>query len=124
MKEKCFLLLMFAGAISTGCSSLQPSVAQNPALLGDPAPAPVATRTVHITPDTKYVNINGGEIVNFIAGDKSFAWSFNASQYPSAFDLKAIAPSGWVSQPIVAYIAPNPINLGSGFAEQVGSAGR
>ena len=41
-------------------------------LLGDSVSLNTAQRTILITPDTKYVNVTGGEIVKFVSGEKSF----------------------------------------------------
>ena len=77
------------------------------ALLGDPASPAWATRTIAIYPDTRYVNVTGGEVVKFTVGDKSFAWNFNGR--PSSFDLNAVAPPGVMDHKVKAYIAPNPL---------------
>lgn len=46
------------------------------AFLGAPAPMAAATKTVVIRPDTRWVNVTGGDIVRFIVDDQSFAWTF------------------------------------------------
>lgn len=83
-------------------------------LLGDPAPATAATRTIAITPDTRYVNVTGGDIVNFVVGDKSFAWVFNVGANVSSFDLKRVAPPGVLNKTVMAYVAPDPRYIGGG----------
>ena len=80
-------------------------------LLGDPASPASASRTIAIYPDTRYVNVTGGEVVKFTVGDKSFAWNFNGR--PTSFDLNAVAPPGVMDHKVKAYIAPNPLYGGS-----------
>ena len=80
-------------------------------LLGDPASPASASRTIAIYPDTRYVNVTGGEVVKFTVGDKSFAWNFNGR--PTSFDLNAVAPPGVMDHRVRAYIAPNPLYGGS-----------
>lgn len=78
-------------------------------LLGDSVPVSAATRTIIITPDTKYVNVTGGETVKFVVGDKSFAWSFDGSTVVPAFDLNRTAPPSVLDHKVRAYIEPNPL---------------
>ncbi len=77
-------------------------------LVGNPAPSNAAQRTIVITPDTKWVNVEGGEIVNFVVGDKSFAWDFYVGFTVSSFDLSRVAPPGILNRRIVAYVSPDP----------------
>lgn len=83
-------------------------------LLGDPAPLSAATRTVVIKPATRYVNVTGGEIVRFVAGDKSFAWNFDGALSAAAFALNLTAPPGVLDHEVMAYVAPNPFYIGDG----------
>ena len=81
-------------------------------LLGYPSTAPAAVRSIVITPDTKWVNVEGGEIINFIVGDKSFAWHFYVGFTVSSFDLRLVAPPGLLQRRIVAYVSPDPMYRG------------
>ncbi len=81
-------------------------------LVGYPADAAAAVRTIVITPDTKWVNVEGGEIINFIVGDKSFAWHFYVGFTVSSFDLRLAAPPGLLNRRIVAYVSPDPMYRG------------
>src|SRR5437867_675193 len=74
-------------------------------LLGDPAPESTAWRTVTITPNTKFVNVVGGETIKFVAGDKSFAWSFSGPASVSSFELNRVAPEGMLDHKVRAYVA-------------------
>ena len=108
MNQKLLLPTIFTAMLSTACVSPIGSTSRLD-LLGDPAPVSAATRTIVIAQDTKYVNVIGGEIVKFVVGDKSFAWTFNGSY--SAFDLNQIAPPGTLEHKLIAYVAPNPLYI-------------
>ena len=77
-------------------------------LLGDPAPPSAATRTIVINPDNRYVNVEGGQIVKFVVGDRAFAWNFSGSLNVWSFDLTRVAPAGMLDHEVMAYIAPDP----------------
>jgi hypothetical protein len=81
-------------------------------LLGAPAgDASSVQRTVTITPDTRWVNVTGGETVRFVAGTRSFAWSFQSGPTVSKFDLNLVAPPGMLGRPILVYVAINPLYI-------------
>jgi hypothetical protein len=77
-------------------------------LYGDPAPPATASYTIVIKPDTRYVNVQGGDTINFVVGDKQFAWTFNVARTVWAFDLNDVAPPGILDHVVRAYIAPDP----------------
>ena len=79
---------------------------------GQSAPASAAERTIVITPATRYVNVVGGQIIKFLAGDKEFAWNFNNASTVSSFNLTDVAPSGVLDHPVRAYISPDPKYIG------------
>lgn len=99
---------------------------QNPewpvAFLGDPAPISATTKTIAIRPDTKWVNVTGGDIVRFDAGGKSFAWVFNVARGVHSFDLNRVAPPGMLDHRVTAYVAPDPRYIGGGGRDR--STGR
>lgn len=82
------------------------------ALLGDPAPPAAATKSILIQPDTKWVNVTGGDIVKFVVGEKTFAWAFNVASNVDAFELNRVAPPGILDHRVVAYVAPDPRYIG------------
>ena len=77
-------------------------------LYGDPAPSSGAEYSIVITPATRYVNVEGGQTVNFIVGDKQFAWSFNVARTVHSFDLNEVAPPGVLTRAVRAYVSPDP----------------
>lgn len=74
---------------------------------GDPATDAAATKTVVIGPDTKYVNVTAGEVVEFVDGSKSFAWNFDGP-YAYAFELNRVAPPGVLDHRVMAYVDADP----------------
>lgn len=78
-------------------------------LLGEPAPASAATRTIVIKPDTRSVNVTSGDVVTFVAGERQFTWNFDSAVGIATIDLNQIAPYGTLNRPVAAYIAPHPL---------------
>jgi len=78
------------------------------ALLGDSAPPEVPARSIVIKPDTRYVHVEGGEIIRFVVDDKTFSWDFNGPLFVSSFDLRRVAPTGVLDHEVRVIIAPNP----------------
>jgi len=78
-------------------------------LLGGPGSPSTVTRTIIIKPETRYVNVTGGEVIRFEVGNKSFVWNFNGQR--SSFDLALVAPPSMLDHKITAYVAPNPMYL-------------
>jgi hypothetical protein len=70
---------------------------------GEPAAGDyVATRTIVVTPQTKYINVNHGEIVNLKIGSQEIAWNFDGLAQP--FDLSKIAPEGSLDHKVQVYV--------------------
>jgi hypothetical protein len=114
MKQK---LLVKTGIASLLLVTTLPLFAATPRidLLGDPASPSAATRTIVIKPDTRYVNVTGGDIVKFVSGDKTFAWNFDGGENVGSFALNEIAPPGTLDHRIMAYVTPNPRYMGGGM---------
>ncbi len=108
MNQHLFLAAIVAAMLSTACVSPTGSSSRLD-MLGAAAPVLAAERTIVIAPDTRYVNVIGGETVKFVAGDKSFAWTFDGAY--SSFDLNQTAPAGMLDHKVTAYVAPNPLYL-------------
>jgi hypothetical protein len=89
-------LLAAAGAIAA------PTTAQ---LAGDAVPAEGAQRTITITPDTKWVNVEHDETVKFESQGQEFAFDFDG-QFNRSYDLAALAPQGMVDHPVTVYVQP------------------
>ncbi|WP_334186595.1 CzcE family metal-binding protein [Noviherbaspirillum sp.] len=101
---------LFAATLALiGCATRAPVE-----LYGEPAPPSAAQRTIVIGPDTRHVNVEGGEIIRFVAGGKEFGWSFNNALSINSFSLNAVAPPGLLSQPVHAYVSRDPRYIGGG----------
>lgn len=105
-------VLTVSASLLGACTSVA-DTPQRIALYGDPAPLAAATRTIVISPQTRFVNVRGGDIVRFEAGDKSFAWNFNGPLEIRSFDLQATAPAGLLDHSVMAYIIADLYRAGS-----------
>jgi hypothetical protein len=103
-KQLIVIVTMLTASASTFAGSL-PRID----FLGNPTPVSAAVRTIVITPNTKYVNVTGGETVRFVVDGNSFAWNFEVSPSVSSFDLNRTAPASVLDHEVIAYIAPNPL---------------
>jgi hypothetical protein len=111
MKQKPLISAVVALALALPALS---SMAKTPLdLLGDPAPGARAQRTLTITPETKYVNVEGGQIIKFSVGDKDFTWDFDGAETVMSFDLNRVAPEGLLDHKVTAYVSPNPLYIGA-----------
>ncbi|RJG24130.1 CzcE family metal-binding protein [Massilia cavernae] len=119
MKRQSMFPSILALALLASCASLS-NVAPRTELLGDPAPTAAATQAIVITPETRWVNVTGGETVKFIVGDKEFAWNFTVAPSISSFALNRVAPAGIMTRNVVAYVAPDPHYLGGADSEAPG----
>ncbi len=84
--------------------------AQTPAptfLFGSPADAQVVGRVVTLQPDTRWVNVEQGEVVRFVSGSTRFAWRFDGRDGRS-FDLQSVAPPGALTRAVTVYVARTP----------------
>jgi hypothetical protein len=92
------------------CAAMSPfaSATDYRYLYGDAAPPSAANYTIVIQPDMRYVNVQGGDTVNFVVGDRQFAWTFNVARTVWAFDLNDVAPPGLLDHTVRAYISPDP----------------
>lgn len=79
----------------------------NPAF-GSAVQAPAATRSVVISPSTKYVNVDQGDVVTFQIEGNAFTWQFDTLRPDASFDLSAIVPTGVNAHGVRVYVAPNP----------------
>jgi hypothetical protein len=110
MKTK--LLIPAVLAFTLSLSGLSAMAAPRLDLLGETAPAAAADRAIKITPDTKYVNVEGGQTVNFDVAGKTFTWNFDGAENVQAFDLNQVTPPGLLDHTVTAYVAPNPLYAG------------
>jgi hypothetical protein len=96
----------FATALGASAGAL--AVGSGPSV-GAPGDSELLDRTITIGPNTKWVNVTGGETVRFVdtVSNKSFVWHFDAPNWET-FDLAQVAPDALAGQHVVAYVAQNP----------------
>jgi len=78
-------------------------------MLGHAAQASAEERTVIISPKTRWVTVERGEVVRFVANGQEFAWAFDGMS--SSFDLNRIAPSRTLDRDLKVYVWPNAEDL-------------
>ena len=101
-------LAIAAGAAGAATSQDNPDAKYIP-LFGDPAPVTAAQRTIVITPETKSVNVTGGETIKFVANNQTFAWHFDVAMTVSSFELNLVAPAGSLTQKVTANVERDPM---------------
>lgn len=79
---------------------------------GMQAPATAAARTIVINGDTKWINVENGETVQFSIGGQSFTWNFSTFPGETSFDLTRIVPAGVKIGNVRVYVAANPLYRG------------
>src|SRR5713101_2267748 len=84
--------LVAVAALALSAASLSAVALTNADLYGEAANPAAAERTIVIGPNTRWVNVDHGEIVKFVANGQEFAWDFDG--LPQSFDLKQVAPQG------------------------------
>ncbi len=96
----------FVTALGSATGALAVGLGQS---VGAPGDSAMPDRTITIGPNTKWVNVTGGETVRFIdtASNKSFVWYFNTPEW-TTFDLAQVAPDALAGQHVIAYVAQNP----------------
>lgn len=102
-------ILLIAGAVMLTVAAAAAAADNDGDILGKAEPASGAARTIVIGSNIDYVNLERGEIVNFVVGDKSFAWSFATAGTISELDLNDIAPPGLLDHRVKAYIKRLPL---------------
>src|SRR5712691_10575703 len=117
MENQMKLLVPSIAALTLSAASLSAGAALKPSdLLGERAQAPsaeraivtaVADRTITITGDTKWVNVNHYEVVRFASNGREFTWYFDGMAQPRPFNLAEIAPAGFVDHSVTVYVAPS-----------------
>ena len=76
-----------------------------------------AERTVHLGPNSHWVNVGYGETVRFVAQDsnapdRSFAWRFDVSPEVSSVDLSKVAPADFPDRNVRVFVSPDPLYAG------------
>jgi hypothetical protein len=110
MKTKLLLSVLFASTMAAAGAASQAAAADQPlSFLGSAAPNNASVdQVVEITDATRHVNVTSGSTVRFVAGDRSFTWSFQTGTAPVIpFDLARVAPAGLLTHPVTTYVSEN-----------------
>ena len=109
------LLIPSIAALTLSAASLSAGAALKPSdLFGEPARAPsaeraiitaVPDRTIMITDETKWVNVNHFEVIRFVSNGREFTWYFDGVAQPRPFDLAQIAPEGFLGHSVTVYVS-------------------
>jgi len=115
MENYMKLLIPSIAALAFSAASLSAGAALKPSdLFGEPARAPsaeraiitaVPERTIMITDETKWVNVNHFEVIRFVSNGREFTWYFDGVAQPRPFDLAQIAPAGFVGHSVTVYVS-------------------
>ncbi len=89
-------------ALALSVASLSANALTAGDLYGEPASGAYADRTIVVTPQTKFINVTRGEVVNIQVGSKEFNWDFDGVAKP--FELSKIAPEGALDHSVRVYV--------------------
>jgi hypothetical protein len=60
-----------------------------------------------IDSSTRWVNVNGGDVIRFIANGQSFDHRFHSYTHSHVYDLGKIAPAGALNRSVKVYVSPD-----------------
>lgn len=83
---------------------------------GTPVENQRVDETVRLATDSRWVNVNYGETVRFVAqgsdgSQHSFAWRFNVASDVFSVDLGKVAPVDFPDRQVRVYVGPDPSYL-------------
>src|SRR5712671_4351253 len=100
------LLVSAIAALTLSAASLAVNASMTQAdVFGNPAQGSAAQRTIVIDAKTRWVTVERGDVVRFVANGQEFAWAFNGMA--SSFDLNRVAPTGTLNRDLKVYVWPN-----------------
>lgn len=76
---------------------------------GSSAAPQAASRTINLAAAGKSVNVDNGDTVKFVDGERSFTWHFDTLRDTANFDLAAIAPAQLALPNVRVYVGSNPL---------------
>jgi hypothetical protein len=104
-----FAAIIVTAAMAPFAAMAHQADTQSNAALGSAAPASAATRKIVVSPSTKAINVDKGDVVTIEADGKSFTWQFGTLRDGERFELAAIAPAGLAAHGVRVYVAPSPL---------------
>lgn len=110
---KALRFTIIAATIAAAAAGAQASVNPAPkAQYGMAGSAASADRHIVINGDTKWVNVDNGDTVEFTVNGKSFTWHFDTLHPEQVVDLAKIAPEGVNAGMVTVYVGSNPLYRG------------
>ena len=109
---KALRTAIIATAIAATAGGAYAATNTNTKEFGMATAAANADRHLVIKGDTKWVNVDDGDTVEFNVDGKSFTWHFDTLRGESAFELSKIAPEGIDVGKVTVYVAANPLYRG------------
>jgi len=106
------LLVPAVVSIALSAAHLSAFAITNADFYGEATQPAAAVRTIVVGPDTRWVNVDQGEIVKFVVNGQEFAWHFDGTL--PALNLKQIAPQGAIARDVSVYIAPSRAGASGG----------
>ena len=109
------IMLLLAAGIASAAFSADANatgLVRTPESYGAAAPARATAKTITITPETKWVNVNDGDTVTFVKNDKAFTWHFATLRRAEDLQLSKIAPADFMLGNVVVYVDTNPLYRG------------
>jgi hypothetical protein len=106
------LLVPAVVSIALSVASLSAFAMTNADYYGEAINPAAAVRTIVVGPNTRWVNVDQGEIVKIVANGQEFAWHFDGTL--PTFNLKQIDPRGAIDQDVSVYIAPSRASASGG----------
>ena len=102
-------LALALGLASGWLAGAAHAMALTPTRYGSPAPLAQASRHIALRADTRWVNVDDGDTVQFLARGDSFTWHFCTPRGSAVFDLQQITPAHGSFPNVRVYVASNPL---------------
>ena len=106
------LIVPAFAALTLSAASLSAKALTAGDLYGEPANGSYTERTIVVTPQTRYINVTRGEVVQVRIGSSEFAWNFDG--LPKSFELNKIAPEGALDHDVRVYVESGTADGGFG----------
>ena len=103
------LVRAVAALILSAASLAASATVTNADMLGNAVQPSAAQRTVVIDAKTRWITVERGDVIKFVANGREFVWAFNGMA--SSFDLNRVAPTGALNRDLKVYVWPNAEDL-------------
>ena len=115
MRTRVLTVAILTALASSGALATSPG-SEPSSIYGAPATDRKPDETIHLGPDSRWVNVEFRETVRFVAVDsdgreQSFTWWFYVSTYVVAcFELSEVAPATFPYRKVRVYVELEPCN--------------